>query len=307
MEGGQQQLNQVDYNGNEGSPESFDVQNSGQFIDQRSGREKLITAGIIVMAFVAVFFGYFQLAQGINGPFLSLMRVAENSPAGTNASTDLQSELVAFLELQQQDSDSDGLSDYAELKIYATSPYIEDSDSDGLTDKEEVDRGYDPNCPGQKSCVASSDSGGSSQAVPRFTALPGVSQNSRITPDYLRQILTDSGMSATDVADITDAELISLFNEIATGNGDLLIELGIDQSDLSLSQSTVGSGASGASASNVNTGDLNISSINDLQSITGAQLRQMMIDQGAPEDLLSAISDEELKEMFLSKLAEQSN
>lgn len=46
-----------------------------------------------------------------------------------------------------KDTDQDGLSDYDELYIYSTSPYLMDSDSDEITDKQEVDEGTDPNCP----------------------------------------------------------------------------------------------------------------------------------------------------------------
>jgi len=49
--------------------------------------------------------------------------------------------------LQGQDSDSDGLNDYAELFTYYTNPYDSDTDNDGYNDKYEVDNSMNPNDP----------------------------------------------------------------------------------------------------------------------------------------------------------------
>lgn len=48
------------------------------------------------------------------------------------------------------DTDSDGLSDYDEVKVYMTDPLNADTDGDGYVDgREEVDKGYDPKGPGK--------------------------------------------------------------------------------------------------------------------------------------------------------------
>ena len=43
-----------------------------------------------------------------------------------------------------RDSDRDGVSDYDEVNIYTTDPFVADSDKDGFTDGAEVLAGYDP-------------------------------------------------------------------------------------------------------------------------------------------------------------------
>src|SRR5258708_2817826 len=54
--------------------------------------------------------------------------------------------------MKSKDTDGDGLSDYDEVYVYHTSPYLKDSDSDGIDDKTELKRGTDPNCPEGKQC-----------------------------------------------------------------------------------------------------------------------------------------------------------
>jgi hypothetical protein len=54
--------------------------------------------------------------------------------------------------LKGKDTDRDGLSDYAEISIYKTSPYLADSDSDGIPDAIEIAQGTNPNCPTGQTC-----------------------------------------------------------------------------------------------------------------------------------------------------------
>ncbi len=48
---------------------------------------------------------------------------------------------------QDSDTDDDGLSDGAEVRLYWTNPKVQDTDGDGQNDKLEVDNGSDPNDP----------------------------------------------------------------------------------------------------------------------------------------------------------------
>jgi hypothetical protein len=105
-----------------------------------------ITAGVLVFAAIfTIIFGVLQLKKSVNEPF---ERQANSGNKNQNANT-ASDDIVA---LQNKDSDEDGLSDYEEIYIYSTSPYIQDSDSDGLDDKKEIDSGGDPNCPVGKTC-----------------------------------------------------------------------------------------------------------------------------------------------------------
>ena len=54
-------------------------------------------------------------------------------------------EFTAGTDPRTTDTDSDGLSDYDEVKIHGSDPLLEDGDEDGYTDAEELADGTDPN------------------------------------------------------------------------------------------------------------------------------------------------------------------
>ncbi len=106
-----------------------------------------------LMLVVLVFFGLSALVLGVLrlnsllNPRLSFGVQGENNNLAGNGQTE-----QSLLKLMQTDTDGDGLSDYDEMYVYHTSIYLKDSDSDGYSDKEEVDNGFDPNCPKGQNC-----------------------------------------------------------------------------------------------------------------------------------------------------------
>jgi hypothetical protein len=151
------------------------------------------------------------------------------------------------LALKTKDTDSDGLSDYDELNIYKTSPYLDDSDSDGTKDKEEVDNGKDPNCPEGTDCYGqNAPTEGDTSAVPQNNqdnsplnnllqlggGLSG-SQGTSLTADNsgnvdveallgkeldaptLRQLLLQAGMKQEVLDKISDEDLMKSYQEVA--------------------------------------------------------------------------------------------
>ncbi|MCX6781029.1 MAG: hypothetical protein NT003_02855 [Candidatus Magasanikbacteria bacterium] len=153
--------------------------------------------------------------------------------------------------LKKKDIDGDGLSDYDELYVYHSSPYMRDTDSDGIPDGEEVRRGTSPTCPEGKDCffdtltaqaASSSAPGGSKQGEQTITQVQGVQtlQNianttstapaagvdanaqavfnaaNSITPQQIRDALIANGMSKEQVTAMTDDELIALLKQAQT-------------------------------------------------------------------------------------------
>ena len=186
------------------------------------------------------------------------------------------------MELQQKDTDGDGLSDYDELNTFDTSPYLADSDSDGISDKEEIDTGHDPNCPGSDNCFRTdtTDLGQSFSPTDAQNILAGSSD-----PKVLREVLIQNGFPKDQLDAISDADLIATYQQALAGQAPSL-DTNVNSSDLS---------------------QVNINSIDDLKSLTGAQIRALMISQGADASVLAQISDDELKTMFLTKLNSSSN
>jgi hypothetical protein len=261
-------------------------------------KEKIITGAVVVMVFVAAFFAYYQLASGFKAPMAWMLK-----SGGSELAQNAANSADGYLKLI--DTDGDGLSDYDELYIYKTSPYLEDSDSDGSSDKQEITAGYDPNCPGQEACFSGSFNVAYSNtsSVPIFGALPGLNQQ-MITPALLREAFRKSGMSEEEISQLSDEELMQMFQRALAENPEILQQLqaglgsnGNNQANIQTTNETVGQ--------TIDLGQLGIKSTEDLKNLTGAQIRQLMIQQGATAELLAPVSDEQLKAIFLSKIEEQ--
>ena len=255
-------------------------------------RERVNSVVILVVCVFALFFGYYQLASSINNPFSFLVK--GNSALSTE--TDPQQETINAL--KSQDTDSDGLSDYDESYVYNTSPYLTDSDGDGINDGQEVKQGTDPNCPEGKTCFGNGSSVSTSSAgtVPTFQASPPTQSTPQINISDIRKILVQSGLTQADVDAMTDQDILNGYQEVLSENPDLASQI----TSNGVSVPTAVSTSTGSKT--LDTSGLNISSIDDLKNLTGAQIKELMIKNGAPKTLLDSISDDELKQMFIDKL-----
>ena len=144
--------------------------------------------------------------------------------------------------LKKIDTDGDGLSDYDEIYVFHSSPYIRDTDSDGIPDGEEVRRGTSPICPEGKDCsidqvVAAGQTASASSSVqavlPLQTSEQAINPNnsakivaptipaagvspdiSKMTPAQIRQLLIDNGIPKEKLSALTDSELVQLMQEV---------------------------------------------------------------------------------------------
>lgn len=137
---------------------------------------------------------------------------------------------TTVVDLHNVDSDNDGLSDYDEINIYITSPYLEDSDSDGISDLKEIQQGTDPNCPQGQNCsapavVASSTSVNANQN-PASSPDSGLNSNPNVLTDTstlqnmmtgqidaatLRQLLIQNGADKASLDKISDEDLMNSY------------------------------------------------------------------------------------------------
>jgi len=279
MEGGSQKRFNDSLDESEFDADSYNQLNqidSGQSAPKRTKKENLNAIAIIVVGIMAIFLGFYQLAEGVLNPFAFL-----NEETGTQntTSTPIDSSI---------DTDNDGLTDYLENN-YKTSPYLEDTDGDGIKDGDEAKNGTDPNCPQGQICSGIYNfSSTTSSSAPIFGNAPNTSVAVDIAT--LRQVMIANGISKEDVDALTDAEILELYNA------------SLADSD----QAGLGASATGTYAvpTTLDISSLQIRSLDDMKSLTGAQIKALMIKNGASADLINQVSDDEIKQMFLEKLEE---
>lgn len=212
------------------------MNNEFKNMDKERKTALIILSIFSVIIVVALFL---NLYGGIRNP-LDYKKIAaknnKNNPIATT-STDKNALSSENTELKTKDTDGDGISDWDELFIYATSPYLEDSDGDGLDDNEEINvYKTNPNCPEGQTCSGtlaqsdSQDTSSASSSLGEFYDLlngledaaittttvndsPTQNINSEITPTQLRAILLENGFSKEDLDVVSDTDLLEIFKE----------------------------------------------------------------------------------------------
>lgn len=193
-----------------------------------SRRQKMSVAFLAVLAIAVVTLSVWQFKEKLNAPFA----IDENT-GSTNEATSTNLNLI--------DSDSDGLSNYDEINIYQTSPYLPDSDSDGVSDYDEIAAGTNPNCPTGQTCntadtavdltssstvdTIASDliAAGEIEAVGEAasaTSTEIISTTGEVTPAILRQILIQNGSDTSTVDQISDEDIMSAYQEAVASQAD---------------------------------------------------------------------------------------
>ena len=198
-------------------------QNSSDFsLKNLPKPQKIAVIFLFILAVLVVVFWIIQMRSHINRPF------DYGLSSGSGAK-----ELDYIEALSKSDIDQDGISDYDEIYVYQTSPYLEDSDSDGLSDKQEITQGSDPNCPQGQDCnsaevlidttktIDDTDNSGTADQTPSA----GLDSNSldqtilqqalsgTIDAATLRQLLIESGADASLLNEISDEDLMKGYQE----------------------------------------------------------------------------------------------
>lgn len=193
-------------------------------------------AAFVLLVFLGlggIVLGFLSFGATIRRPFeMQLAKIADSEPY-----LSLEEREAKEKEDQKlRDSDSDELTDYDELYVFKTSPYVSDTDSDGYSDKEEVYSGNNPNCPEGKTCatiLATDDSAGKSTAavdlVQSISGTPFVGDLTKfnnlqtqedvdafvksITLDEIRKALLKAGVPEETINEISDEDLQLLFEQ----------------------------------------------------------------------------------------------
>lgn len=195
--------------------------------------QKVASALLAILGFGGVILGLMSFGANIRRPFELRLAAA---PKGFEFES--QREARETEESKNRDTDGDGLSDYDELRVFRTSPYLKDTDSDGFDDKQEAFSGNDPNCPTGQVCgtvLASESAAAPAAALPPAptppTSLGGLAtsgspagtgfKTEADVATYLkslgivqvRSVLAQSGATADQLSALTDAEARILFEK----------------------------------------------------------------------------------------------
>ena len=171
--------------------------------------------GVILLSVFSVFaigLGILQIRNTMYAPF-ALNKQIPNL---------VRDDIVSNEALMYRDTDKDGLNDFDELYVYATSAYLADTDSDGISDKAEVDKGTNPICAEGQSCV---EAGINADTLLNTAPLPSVTSTLGLPPSpqdlekilsdpaEIRKILLDSGLDKKILDATSDADLMSMVKE----------------------------------------------------------------------------------------------
>ncbi|MBI5229857.1 MAG: hypothetical protein HY981_00970 [Candidatus Magasanikbacteria bacterium] len=183
-------------------------------------KEKVGFFAFLIFACATIIFGFRGIGNAIKNPF------AKNFAPPTPTTEELQKKQLA--ELKTKDTDKDGLSDYDEIYVYNTSPYLADTDSDGASDKDEILKGTDPNCPKGAVCLgfggAFAQGTGTQGTVNPPLQISTTGQvllssllSTNPDPKTLRAVLIQNGVNKEVVNGLDDQALMALAQKAAGG------------------------------------------------------------------------------------------
>jgi len=266
--------------------ELYDGQNPGKnekfslkdFFADSQKVEKILSGAILTVGLVAIMLGFFQIRGAIDlSRWQRMFALNDRAPVGSSSD-----ETPDLLGLKDKDTDRDGLSDYDELYLHQTSPYLPDTDSDGTDDKTEISQGSDPSCLTGQNCFDTWSQTGGTFAAPATLAADSLYANAAsLSANQIREMLLQSGMSGAELDAISDDDLLRAYQQI-----------------VSESQTPAATGETGTS--------INVS-LNEVQNMSPAQVRQLLIEQaGISAAALEKVTDADLMILVKQVLASQS-
>lgn len=201
-----------------------------------------------------------NLSNSLRSPFQVNKALTINS-SGTQ-------ELTA---LKKKDTDGDSLTDYDELYVYNTSPYLKDSDSDGFTDAEEIRTNNDPNCPRGQNCT-NLGLNANAAAGANTSALTNGSTASSMDAATLRETLKNAGAPASVIDATDDATLLKLYQDVVTQ-----------------------SPTNGNTNTDLSGGAITLDNLNNLSI---KEIRDLLASNGVDAATINSLSDTELQAIF---------
>ena len=180
-----------------------------------SKEQKIGFTLLLVFALMSVSLGILKIRNTLYAPFALNNKVPAN----------LKDEVNSVDALRFRDTDNDDLTDFDELYVHGTSPYLFDTFAYGMSDKEVIAKGL-PLCPKGQDCGT-----GSGEELPVFAASSSLyiqepilgdiplDLNAALSdPKQLRQMLIGAGMDDSILKKISDADLVLMVRQIMSTN-----------------------------------------------------------------------------------------
>ncbi len=209
---------------------------------EKTPAQKLIIVLLALISVGVVGLGFLQFKNQLEGPFLADRLIEEKARIrGPLEFLEFyrqeQRNNDELTRLQQRDSDGDGLTDYQEIYIYKSNAYSADSDADGVEDGAEIAQGTDPNCRPGEICdedgfVVRTSTGARGElnlgalvqeTRESYQQLQGFDEAEKeqlrvyfesLTPDDMRQLLSQQGFPLEDLEELTDEQLQQTLDSI---------------------------------------------------------------------------------------------
>lgn len=228
---------------------------------------------ILVIGIVAFGLSGWLLYNDIVGA-TKLVRTTNTETGNTNSA------IAELARLKDIDTDGDTLSDYDELYNVHSSPYLYSSAGDGISDGQKLKDGLDPNCPKGTTC-------------PGFRLLTSVvDQNGQLTPEFLRRSLQSAGVPQATLDETDDATLLKIYREV--------IGTTVSNTNSSVTNGNTNTGRTNTNSSGTvtNTNTSTTNGLTELEQLSSAEIRQLLIQNGVDAKTLESVDDATLKLIF---------
>lgn len=251
--------------------------------------DRMTTVALVVIGGLTLLLGMFNIRQTIKATFFGDLGAQDVALS--------QEEQNQLNNLRFKDTDKDTLTDYDELYVHNTSPYLSDSDSDGTDDATEIAAGTNPNCDGaeclqirtENNTVPTNTAPVNTNAVNTNTAVTNTATSATPSIAEIRQILLNAGVAQEMLDQIDDAALLQLYQETLAETGTVpgtSTNVPVDANYADLLE------------------DESITGTEDLENLTPDQIRQLLISSGIDESVLNQVSDEDLLVIYKQALGE---
>ncbi len=176
--------------------------------------------------FFVILCGLGALVFGVQYVWAHMAKPFTVNYTGPRLLTGAEKESAETAAQKAADTDGDTVSDYDELYVFKTSPYLADSDSDGLSDSNEITSGQDPNCtlgkecgdvketvvPGNSAGFVTEDQAAIAAEAARLQA--GLDSLKNLDVAEIRSTLINAGANPDEINGLSDAEVQTLYDQL---------------------------------------------------------------------------------------------